>query len=962
MGRDVDEQVYRYSAFISYRHVARDQKWARWLIERLETYKTPRQLVKRGVPARIGHIFRDDDEIPASSDLSHQLQDALRVSRFLIVVCSRDTPHSKWVLGEVDFFKNLGRAERIFVLLVDGEPSEAFPPALLSDQQETVAPDGTRKVETVDAEPIAADIRPRADEPKHKTELRAFLRIASGLLGVAYDDLYQRDRQRRLHQQRLRGVVAAMLVLGVATAGYFAWDHYRIKTGYFADLGTRWGVPYGITALSSDATSPRAVRYEVQSQGSFVIHVRRINGSGGLSALDGDGIDGEAWDKGLADWRISFPGAKAAEIGYFDAAGRRLRLERYNWQPDGSAVVAFIGNNGAAKAALAGLSSLSGLPDIDGLIKDTGAKSQIAQNRLVFDSQGQVAQRFYQTVWGAPARASTGAFGTAYAYDVDGHITAFRDIDADGRIMAEKTGVAEIRRTYDKGALTAVAWVDAAGKPALGPGGYHRVVATPDANGNPVGIAFYGGTDEPVFSKDEGAPRLKLTYDAHGNSVRQDILGIHGEPILSPIGVSSIAHAFDAKGRETGFKNMGLDGKPVLDRDKGAAYGVANYDAAGHVVLLAFGGVDKTPVPQKSTGCAGLQLVWDRRGNLTAVGCFDGTSKLTPIKDVGAAIVDMTYDGQDNMTSMTFLDTTNHYVAAIGQGLAGKRTRYDERGNPIEVDYFGIDGKPATMAGTGIARLTRKYDDRGNLVDEEYFGLDGTPTNMTSNGAAGITSQFDDAGNLVAEHFLDGLGRPVLSTDGVAGHLTAYDARGEAVRTSYQDTQGKPAINRLVGAASVTRSYDARGHMIAEAYFGIDGKPVARAWLNFARQTRTYDSEGNQTEEHYFDGTGQPVRRSDIGAAAWTARFDARGNETALIYLDGDGGKMMCADGFAEIDKVFDARDNDIAERFLDAAGKPVMSALGYASARIRYDAQGMPAAVTMLDTAGHEVHPRLAR
>src|SRR6202012_570436 len=104
---------------------------------------------------------------------------------------------------------------------------------------------------------------------------------------------------------------------------------------YFADLGTRWGVPYGITPLSGAAASPRAARYEVQSQGGFVIHVRRINGSGGPAALDGDGVEGEAWDKGLAEWRIDYPGAKAAQIGYFDAAGRRLRLERYNWQPDG---------------------------------------------------------------------------------------------------------------------------------------------------------------------------------------------------------------------------------------------------------------------------------------------------------------------------------------------------------------------------------------------------------------------------------------------------------------------------------------------------------------------------------------------------------------------------------------------------------------------------------------------------
>ena len=56
-----------------------------------------------GAPQRIGQLFRDDDETPASGDLSHQIEDALRASQFLIVVCSRDTPQSKGVRHEIEF-------------------------------------------------------------------------------------------------------------------------------------------------------------------------------------------------------------------------------------------------------------------------------------------------------------------------------------------------------------------------------------------------------------------------------------------------------------------------------------------------------------------------------------------------------------------------------------------------------------------------------------------------------------------------------------------------------------------------------------------------------------------------------------------------------------------------------------------------------------------------------------------
>jgi hypothetical protein len=71
------EQIFRYKAFISYRHVERDRRWAKWIVEKLETYRTPRALIKTGVPERVGKLFRDDDEIHASADLSHEIENAL---------------------------------------------------------------------------------------------------------------------------------------------------------------------------------------------------------------------------------------------------------------------------------------------------------------------------------------------------------------------------------------------------------------------------------------------------------------------------------------------------------------------------------------------------------------------------------------------------------------------------------------------------------------------------------------------------------------------------------------------------------------------------------------------------------------------------------------------------------------------------------------------------------------------
>ena len=72
-----------YRAFISYSHA--DQRWGRWLHRKLEGYRVPHKLVGRKtpegrVPRRLTPIFRDLDDLPAGSNLTEEVLDALRTS------------------------------------------------------------------------------------------------------------------------------------------------------------------------------------------------------------------------------------------------------------------------------------------------------------------------------------------------------------------------------------------------------------------------------------------------------------------------------------------------------------------------------------------------------------------------------------------------------------------------------------------------------------------------------------------------------------------------------------------------------------------------------------------------------------------------------------------------------------------------------------------------------------------
>jgi tetratricopeptide (TPR) repeat protein len=202
---------------VSYSHA--DEAWGRWVVRMLETWRIPRRLVGREtpmgpVPARLAPVFRDRDELAASAELGEHIQAALEESAALVVVCSPAAARSRWVNEEVLSFKRLGRAQRIFALIVAGDPTagsgpeQCFPPGL----RFRLGADGELTNEPV--EPAAADLRPGGDG-----KWRARLKLRAGLLGLDYDDLAQREHQRR--NRRLAGLTAASLA-GMLLTGYLA--------------------------------------------------------------------------------------------------------------------------------------------------------------------------------------------------------------------------------------------------------------------------------------------------------------------------------------------------------------------------------------------------------------------------------------------------------------------------------------------------------------------------------------------------------------------------------------------------------------------------------------------------------------------------------------------------------------------------------------------------------------------
>jgi tetratricopeptide (TPR) repeat protein len=227
--KQIMQNQAKYKAFLSYSHA--DAKQARSLHHFIETFKVPKRLVgretKRGpIPRRLRPVFKDREELPSSSDLNSVINDALKSSEFLIVICSPDSAQSRWVNEEVISFKQMGRGDRILCIIIDGEPNATDIPGREAEEcfcealRFRLGDDGQFSRER--AAPVAADARLGQDG-----RYPARLKLVAGMLGLGLDDLRQRDMRRR-HRRMVvvtsASVAGMALTLMLALAAYIARD------------------------------------------------------------------------------------------------------------------------------------------------------------------------------------------------------------------------------------------------------------------------------------------------------------------------------------------------------------------------------------------------------------------------------------------------------------------------------------------------------------------------------------------------------------------------------------------------------------------------------------------------------------------------------------------------------------------------------------------------------------------
>lgn len=195
-------EAFKYFAFISYS--SHDIEWGKRLQRRLEHYRLPATLCsEHNLPRNpIKPVFFAPTDIQPGC-LSEELQDRLRASRHLIVICSPHSAKSDWVGMEIEYFHSLGRTKEIHFFIVEGAPHSGNPETECFNP--IINKLGLPEI-------LGANIHEKIYRQPWLNRERAYVQLISKLLGVEFDSIWGRHK-RQLITKITAGTIAGLLIL-----------------------------------------------------------------------------------------------------------------------------------------------------------------------------------------------------------------------------------------------------------------------------------------------------------------------------------------------------------------------------------------------------------------------------------------------------------------------------------------------------------------------------------------------------------------------------------------------------------------------------------------------------------------------------------------------------------------------------------------------------------------------------
>lgn len=225
---------YEYFAFISYKR--EDEKWAKWLQKKLESYSLPTAVrnEKPELPNKIRPVFRDQSEL-SGGNLKAEIEKGLNGSKYLIVICSPRSAKSPWVSKEVQHFIDQGREDFIIPFIIGGTPNASIP-------EDECFPEGLRQLKG-EKEILGININEMGRDA-------AAIKVIARMFGLRFDTLWQRhERAKRLRRLSMVLLSLFIVIVSIFVAVIISHQNMRLREANISIITEKKKVQSANTAL-----------------------------------------------------------------------------------------------------------------------------------------------------------------------------------------------------------------------------------------------------------------------------------------------------------------------------------------------------------------------------------------------------------------------------------------------------------------------------------------------------------------------------------------------------------------------------------------------------------------------------------------------------------------------------------------------------------------------------------------
>lgn len=857
----VNTEKKHYIAFISYSTA--DEKWAKWLWHTLEYYRLPSNLRKErpDLPKHLRPVFWYKQDL-SGTHLVNSLQKELDDSQYLIVICSPSSAQSEWVNKEVERFVELGRTKYIIPFIIAGTPhaansaDECFPPALrdLPKEQEI----------------RGIDVR-RQEGKQH-----AFIDIVATILGVRFNDLWQRHQRRR--RKVLIRIVLLLLLLLIAIIAQIAYKRPHIE--YYADYVDKWGMPVGIVPVSKEDKehSHRTYQFKyrrapLRSATPLQWRLERVTYINSLDKPQEHNNIEYVKRSAILFLEYSEQTGALTQIRYANAEEKilyRQDISEYNSVPGAIADFRAAIEDMGADFADADLARMEN--------KEYSTTSAIKRFAYERDHNGFFTQVTFHSNNDDDLESSkvcdlNGIYGVKISRDSLGRIVEVVYVDKDGGITCTKQGVAGYRFTYDNyGSVNSYLYFDMERKPIMNSQKWAYYVEQTDNYGNTRRGMFYD-EEGKLCNISDGYAQFTYEYDEHGNKIKQAYFDTDTMPCLSNKGIAGWKAKYNDFGWQIEKEYFGVDGQPCIKPEAKYASVKYTYNIFGKCTEEAYFGVDGNPC-SNDYGYAKVIHEYNLSNQCVQTSYYDTLGH--PARFMNIHITKRKYNKHNQCIEEAYFDengepsVVSHFVEGTvkwrgewnshgyitshtnydinGEMIGKENIKYDARGNIIELSNYGRDGQ-LKISRHSYARMTCAYDKQGNCIEHAFYD-ENNELFLFKGRYASCKSTYDQRGNMVQVAYHDTDGKLICIEEQYALQKMKYDERGNCIEKANYNEKQQLCLDSE-GIAIYRYEYDERGNMLTEAFFGADKAPVLSK-KGYAKASYEYDIRNKQIKETYY--------------------------------------------------------------------------------------------------------------